>query len=254
MRTVILLLVSCAFTFTLEAKDIEVILIKSTIYTIPASKNLSSISIQSEEKQLDETANLIVSLGEDASIETGDKESGIINLYFKFDEAGEYFDIDYQLKSNGNQSISKLEGNPLSSSLTISASIDNITKLVKIETEKFNNKTLALASQTITREELAKEVSYCYAARKYISPKRWKVSDTYEYHKFPSKLRNPNKHIKYRITELQAYIGLIDYLIGSENTYKYINQANLRQEDRNATIQAKRYCSKIDEKLTLIKD
>lgn len=252
MKLLLLILSTFIFTmsFTTEAKEGEAILIKTKIYTIPTSKNLNNLSIQLVEKQLDETANLIVKLGEDATIETGDKVSGIINLYFQFDETGEYFDVDYQLKSKGNQSISKLEGNTLNSSLTISASINNVTKLIKIETEKFDNKTLALTSQTITREELAKEVSYCYAARRLINPNLWKIRNSSEH----PKLKSPDKRVNYRKNELKAYIGLMDHLIGSENTYKYINQANLRQKDRNKKIQAKRYCSQIDEKLTLIKD
>jgi len=232
-------------TFTVEAKDIEVILIKTEIYSIPASKELTNLTTQLEEASLEKSPKLIVNIGEDAKIETGAKESEILSLYFKFDQTGKHFDIDFQLNSKGNQSISKLEGNPLNSSLTISASINNVTKIVKIKTQKFNNRALALASESITREELATEVAYCYAAHKKLQRREFRSLE--ENRKYYRSVKSGND-------ESQKYISLIDYLIGSANTYKYINNATLRQEGRSLIIQAKRYCSQIDQKLTLIED
>jgi len=115
-----------------------------------------------------------------------------------------------------------------------------------------------------TREELAKEVSYCYIAHKSLS-RREQLSgrlrrEPVQINAEPLGSKRRKSKLS-RAEESQKYIELIDYLIGGDNTYKYINNARLRSESRNyfmvgtsAVIQAKRYCSQIDEKLALIKD
>ena len=231
--------VNICIALNVSAKDVEVVFIEVEIYSIPTSKDLTTAT-------LEDSSNLFLSVGSDAVVETGNqltdiKESDLLKIYFKLDQAGEYFNVNLQLqnKSNeSNQSISRLEGNPLNSPLAISASINGITKLVKIKTTKVDNKVQKTAvsateSIAITKDELAKEVANCYVA-----------------------------HLRFRTDfykngSAEIYKELIDSLAGKASRNKIINSASIRQSNninivgsaRNAKIEAKKYCSAIEEKL-----
>ena len=171
-NTIIMLLVfaiSMSVTLTVNAKDVEAVFIEVEIYSIPASIELTDLNSEFKGAMLEESPNILINVGNDATMEVGNQlseteDGGMFKIYFKLDQAGKYFDMDFQLNNKSNQGISQLKDNPLNSPLVISASINGKTKLVKIKTTKFDNKELALIfssakSNLITKDELAKEVA-----------------------------------------------------------------------------------------------
>lgn len=169
MKNKILLLLAFVLnlsaTHTVRATDIETVFIEVDIYSIPASQKLEDIDAEFKGARLEESQNVFVHVGNDARLEVGsqsdkNENNEIFIIYLKLDQTGEYFDVDFKLFNKSKQSISKLEQNPLNSPLTISASINGITKLVQIKTNKFENEALALAFSreelnVITKDELA---------------------------------------------------------------------------------------------------
>jgi hypothetical protein len=249
-NTIIMLLVfaiSMSVTLTVNAKDVEVVFIEVEIYSIPASKELTDLDSEFKGAILEESPNTLINVGDYTTMEVGSQfseteDNDMFNIYFKVDQAGKYFDVDFQLNNESNQRISQLKDNPLDSQLVISASINGNTKLVKIKTTKFDNKELALIfssdkSNLITKDELAKQVAKCYLAHKRVRTDLYKNGGA------------------------EMYQELIDSLVGKSRRFKFIRNIEVRSSGTPvpastgrgmSSLQGKRYCSSIDEKLLKI--
>jgi hypothetical protein len=241
-NTIIMLLVfaiSMSVTLTVNAKDVEAVFIEVEIYSIPASIELTDLNSEFKGAMLEESPNILINVGNDATMEVGNQlseteDGGMFKIYFKLDQAGKYFDMDFQLNNKSNQGISQLKDNPLNSPLVISASINGKTKLVKIKTTKFDNKELALIfssakSNLITKDELAKEVAKCYLAHEGVRTDLYKNGGA------------------------EMYKELIDSLVGKNKRFQLIRRLDPHGNGANthgmSYLQGKRYCSSIDEQL-----
>ncbi|KGJ93498.1 hypothetical protein [Thalassotalea sp. ND16A] len=248
---VIMLLVfviNISVAITVDAKDVAVVFIEVEIYSIQASKELADLETQLKGATLEESPKLIVNVGESATIKTAIQSTEIemIRLYLKVDQTGKYFDLDFQLNSKGNQSISRLEDNPLNSSFAVSASINDTTKIVKIKTRKFDNQALALASGSITKGEMPTEAAESVALQ---------VARCYEGHR-------RGRSDFYLSGEAEKYKWLIGELIGVDQVNRYIRigkdmgRHNLSGRGpwagpmgKTSARMIKENCSDIDEKL-----
>jgi hypothetical protein len=248
-NTIMMLLVfamSMSVTLTVNAKDVEVVFIEVEIYSIPASKELTDLDSEFKGGILEESPNTLINVGDYTTMEVGSQfseteDNDMFNIYFKVDQAGKHFDVDFQLNNESNQRISQLKDNPLDSQLVISASINGNTKLVKIKTTKFDNKELALIfssaeSNLITKDELAKQVAKCYLAHKSVRTDLYKNGGA------------------------EMYKELIDSLVGKSRRFKLLrgldsrppNGISVKHGRGMSSLQGKRYCSSIDEKLLKI--
>jgi len=222
----------------------EMIFVSAKIYDVTSTTTAKDIENQLSNAKLISSPELLVEVGKDAMFELNDtsniaQEKDVIQLYIQFNQSNERFDLDFRLRSEDKQSISRLENNPLNSSLAISANINGTTKIVKISTERLGgdfistqlNSTDKVSFQHISIEQktnLATEVATCYAAHKKV------VTNMY------------------RSGEAEKYKALIGDLIGKSNINHEVNLAvrKISTSSRGiAHIIGKRHCKSIDEKL-----
>jgi len=133
------------------AKEAEVILIEAEIYNLKESQKLHDLNAQLEEAVLEESPRLLMEVGKDATIEIGIQDSegkdiDMIRLYINSNDKEDSYDLDFQLISKGEKSISRIEDTSLNSTLAVSASINDSVKVAKIRTTKFKNKKLGMAA------------------------------------------------------------------------------------------------------------
>ena len=130
---------------TLQAKETEVILIEAEIYTLEQSKEMGNLNSQLKEAVLEHSPKMLAEIGKDATIEIGDqthdgKDLDMIKLYIQSDEKKDSYNLDFQLISKDEQSVSRIDNTSFNSTLTFSASINGSVKIAKIKTKKYKNK------------------------------------------------------------------------------------------------------------------
>ncbi len=152
-----ILLTAFFFTNSSIAKETAVISIEAEIYKLESSKKLKQINTQLEQATLESSPQLITEEGKDATIEIGiENDDGkvidMLRIYFASNATEDNYDLEFQLISEGDERLSRIEDVQLNSTITLSSAINGVAKIVKIKATKFKNHDLAVAAREANQQ------------------------------------------------------------------------------------------------------
>ncbi len=153
--TAILLMVhftSVSYASNSETNTKLFVFVEAKIYRLNDYSVDRDIESQLKNAVLEESPALMTIAGKKATIQIGEEyETGsvikMLTLHIIPNDDATKYDLDFQVQDGENMSISHIEGATIDNILTLSTSLNNVTRLITVKTTKLNEDELAKAKQ-----------------------------------------------------------------------------------------------------------